>query len=343
MKRLAHEKLNRFLACFDSEDRVVIVINADPDAIASAMAVKRLLWRKVASVLIAHVNRIERPDNLTMIQKLGVKLMPFDTIDAAAFSKAVLLDSQPDHHESFGRIERFCAVIDHHPKTHFDADYVDIRPEYGATASLLTEYLQASGLAVSAKLAAGLLYAIKTDTRNFERQAIEADLKAFQFLFKRANLPLARKIESSEIRPEFLRHFRYALQTYRMRHGKVFIHLADVTHADICVLVADFFMKVQTVSWTVVSGLCQDRLTVIFRNDGIRKNAGSLAQKAFGAFGSAGGHKSMARAEIPLQNLEHLIERPTDTRIIRWIMERVDGKRGRRSEEAKRTMEGQPS
>lgn len=343
MKRLAQEKLNRFLACFDSEDRVMIVINADPDAIASAMAVKRLLWRKVASVLIAHVNRIERPDNLTMIQKLGVKLLPFDTIDAAAFSKAVLVDSQPDHHESFGRIERFCAVIDHHPNTHFDADYVDIRPEYGATASILTEYLQAGGFAVSAKLAAGLLYAIKTDTRNFERPAIEADLRAFQFLFKRANLPLVRKIESSEIRPEFLRYFRYALQTYRLRHGKVFIHLADVTHADICVLVADFFMKVQTVSWTIVSGLCQDRLTVIFRNDGIRKNAGSLAQKAFGAFGSAGGHKSMARAEIPLQHLEHLIERPTDTRIIHWIMERVDGKQGRRSAGAKRTMEGQPS
>jgi nanoRNase/pAp phosphatase (c-di-AMP/oligoRNAs hydrolase) len=76
----------------------------------------------------------------------------------------------------------------------------------------------------------------------------------------------------------------------------------------------------------VVSGICQDKLTVIFRNDGIRKNAGSLAQKAFGTIGSAGGHKSMARAELPMKKIEALIEHPTDTRIIRWIVERVEGK-----------------
>ena len=72
MKLSAIERLRRFYKLFSGDDHVLIVINADPDAIASAMAVKRLLWRKVASVTISHINTIERPDNLAMIRLLGV-------------------------------------------------------------------------------------------------------------------------------------------------------------------------------------------------------------------------------------------------------------------------------
>ena len=50
------EKLGRFYEQFAGSDQVLILINADPDAIASAMAVKRLLWRKVAGVTISHIN-----------------------------------------------------------------------------------------------------------------------------------------------------------------------------------------------------------------------------------------------------------------------------------------------
>ncbi|MGO9580442.1 MAG: phosphoethanolamine methyltransferase, partial [Desulfobaccales bacterium] len=40
----------------------------------------------------------------------------------------------------------------------------------------------------------------------------------------------------------------------------------------------------------------------IFRNDGLRKNAGRLALQAFGKLGSAGGHAASARAEVPLDH-----------------------------------------
>jgi hypothetical protein len=54
----------------------------------------------------------------------------------------------------------------------------------------------------------------------------------------------------------------------------------------------------------VVGGIYQSQLVVIFRNDGLRKNAGRLAEQAFGKLGSAGGHAASARAEMPLQNLD---------------------------------------
>ncbi|MBW2265814.1 MAG: hypothetical protein JRF28_06545 [Deltaproteobacteria bacterium] len=63
MATSASERLRRLLSLFSREDRLMILINADPDAMASAMALKRLLWRKISNTSIAHVNVISRPDN----------------------------------------------------------------------------------------------------------------------------------------------------------------------------------------------------------------------------------------------------------------------------------------
>ena len=67
MAHSATEKLGRFYDQFSGNDSVLIMINADPDAIASAMAVSRLLWRRVLTVTISHVNTINRPDNLAIL------------------------------------------------------------------------------------------------------------------------------------------------------------------------------------------------------------------------------------------------------------------------------------
>ena len=74
-------KIQQFYSRFQGDDTVLIVIVADPDAIASAMAVKRLLWRKVANVTISHINTIKRPDNLAMIRLLGVDIFHTKDID----------------------------------------------------------------------------------------------------------------------------------------------------------------------------------------------------------------------------------------------------------------------
>ncbi|MBU2539440.1 MAG: DHH family phosphoesterase, partial [Proteobacteria bacterium] len=55
--------------------------------------------------------------------------------------------------------------------------------------------------------------------------------------------------------------------------------------------------------WVFVSGMHNDKLVVIFRCDGYKKNAGRLAEKMFHEIGSAGGHREAARAEVPLRNL----------------------------------------
>ncbi len=325
MSPSASEKLHRFYAQFSSNDNVLILINADPDAIACAMAVKRLLWRKVAGITISNINVIKRPDNLAMIRLLGVNLVHVDEIDENEFSKTVIVDSQPDHNEAFARF-RHDVIIDHHPDTGVDAPFLDIRPNYGAATSIMTEYLRAAKIKPSAKLATGMFLAIKTDTGNFKQQTQIEDIKAFQFLFKFANIHLARKIEQAELRLDFLKYFKTALQNRLIRKGKVFVHLGTVVNPDVCVLIADFFMRVNSVTWSIISGVYEKKLIIIFRNDGIRRNAGKTAQKSFGLFGSAGGHKSMARAEMPVADLKEHTDYKDDKKLLSWIINRIEKK-----------------
>lgn len=334
MNLSAREKVHRFYDQFSSDDQVLIVINADPDAIASAMAVKRLLWRKCASVTITNVNIIDRPDNISMVRLLRVKLVHIDEIDASRFTRIVMVDSQPNHHEKF-IFFRPHVIIDHHPDSGAGAAFVDIRPHYGAVASIMTEYLKAAKIKPSAGLATGLMYAIKTDTSDFQRQTLIEDLRAFQFLFKHANIALARRIEQADLRMEYMRFIKRAIDNKTVRKEKLFTHLGNVPNPDICVLIADFLMRIDTINWTIVSGLSDRRLIIIFRNDGLRKNAGNIAHKAFGGIGSAGGHKSAARAEIPLTSLKHIVDVKDSRKLIHWIISAMDGKPGRKASSKK--------
>ncbi|MEJ2155049.1 MAG: DHH family phosphoesterase [Desulfobacteraceae bacterium] len=320
------ERLRRFRQHFAGEDHVLIPINADPDAIASAMAVKRLLWRKTASVTIANVNEIKRPDNLTMIRLVGVKLIPFKNIEPERFTAMVMVDSQPSHHEDLSGLQPR-AIIDHHAaEKASQAPYMDIRPHYGATASIMIEYLRAARIKPSVKLATSLFYAIKTDTSNFERKTTSEDLKAFQYVFRNANKALAYRIEQAEMDIGFLKYFKRAIEERRLSKGRAFVHLGPVVHPDVCVQVADFFLRVNTVNWSIVSGLHHRKLVVIFRNDGIRKNAGTLAKKCFGRWGMAGGHKSAARAEVSVEAIEALVDVASRKKTAQWVMRQLTKK-----------------
>ncbi len=239
-----------------------------------------------------------------MVDHLKIKTTRLKDIKKDDFSKFILLDSQPSHHPEFSEIA-YDAVIDHHPISgKWQASYVDIRPDYGSNASMLVEYLRAAEMKPSVALATALFYAIKVDTRNFEKKANLADAISFRYLFNIANRNLVRKIELSELRLSELNYFKTAFEEMKVNNNRLYAHVGRVFSPDVLVIIADFFNRVHPVSWVFISGIHGERLVVIFRCDGYRKNAGVLANKAFGKLGSAGGHREAARAEVSLKNLD---------------------------------------
>jgi nanoRNase/pAp phosphatase (c-di-AMP/oligoRNAs hydrolase) len=124
----------------------------------------------------------------------------------------------------------------------------------------------------------------------------------------------------------------------------VFVHLGPVVNPDVCVIIADFFMRIHTVRWSIVSGTCDNKLVVIFRNDGSRKNAGRVAKESLGSFGCAGGHKTMARAEINLAEIkEPPIDFKDDRKVAAWIVIRTEKRAEHKAPAAKPNSEITPN
>jgi nanoRNase/pAp phosphatase (c-di-AMP/oligoRNAs hydrolase) len=218
------------------------------------------------------------------------------------------------------------AIIDHHPLTCDVGRFNDIREGYGACSTMMTEYLKAAGVKPSAKLATALLLGIKTDTSGFLRQAGMEDVKAFQYLYRFANIHLLTRIEQAELGEEHLETLAGAIRSRTILHNRIYSHAGKISNPDQCVITADFFMRISSVNWSIVSGVYNSILIIIIRNDGLRKNAGTTAKQAFDAFGSAGGHKSMARVEIPMAELDPGLDLGS------WIIQQVEKHAGKKIE-----------
>jgi nanoRNase/pAp phosphatase (c-di-AMP/oligoRNAs hydrolase) len=297
--------LSHMMELFSRDERWLIVVNADPDAMASAMALKRIMIHRVADVGIARVNEVTRPDNLAMIRYLRIPMMKLTPTVIAQYDRFALVDSQPHHHPLFKELH-FSLVFDHHPLSEENpvvVDYKDIKTEYGANSTLMTEYLYNLGIRPGNRLATALVYGIKTDTGSFEREFCDVDVRAFRYLSKWSSQILLSRISRSEFRLGWLDYFSRAVSSMHKIKSGFLTYVGEVPNADALVVIADFFMRVHEIRWVAVAGVSEDKLVVIFRGDGVTRDLGRFANMQFGDIGSAGGHKAMARAEIPIDKL----------------------------------------
>ena len=204
--RKLSSRLTQLLELFNRNDDWLIVINADPDAMASAMALKRIMSHRTGKVTIARINEISRPDNLAMIRYLRIPMLPLTDKLKASYSHFAMVDSQPHHNPAFAGIP-FSIVIDHHPAVPehpVDAAYVDIRPQYGAVSTLLGT----CGLLphpAGIQNATALQYGIRTDTATFNRTGTEIDLRAYQYLAAHGDTALLTRASHSRMPPQWLR------------------------------------------------------------------------------------------------------------------------------------------
>ncbi|MGD2099277.1 MAG: DHH family phosphoesterase [Desulfobacterales bacterium] len=315
------DRLKLLFKMLKPDDIVAILINADPDALASAFALKRLFWRKVKRADIVRINKIDRADNLAFVKIIDLDQRHIRNYKQSEATKWAILDSQPSHDEQFGK-HSFDIIIDHHPNTTpLKAAFIDIREEYGANSTILCEYLRSANIKPSARLATALFYGIKTDTNNFVRNTISNDIEAFRYLYEFTNLNIIKKIESSELTKKNIPDFKAAMGRLTFVNQTAFVHMGKVDNSDTLVILADFFMKMAEATWSIVSGVLDKKLVIIYRNAGFRRNAGKLAKLMFGNTGSAGGHKSTARAEIEIQSLDLKSRKQAD--IEQYVLKRI--------------------
>jgi nanoRNase/pAp phosphatase (c-di-AMP/oligoRNAs hydrolase) len=300
-RSLTRARVQQYQRYFSDADRVLILLHndPDPDAMASGLALRNLLRRTKATAIIGAIQGVTRPENLRMENLLDIHVDVIQPDAISGFERVAMVDVQP--HYFGGLIDRVDLVIDHHPEQPgYSAIFKDIRQEYGSTCTILTEHLRSVDVNISERTATAMLYAIKSDTLFFNRQANRVDLEAFSFLYPLADAAMIRKMEGAEITLERLDYVMKAVQSKRLVEQVFCAFLGTTPREDFIPYVADFFLQLEDVKWTIISGIVNETLIVSVRNLGYTKNAGEFVRKWFADIGSAGGHRAMAKAVVPL-------------------------------------------
>lgn len=301
-RSLTRARVQQYQRYFSDAERVLIMLHndPDPDAMASGLALRNVLRRTKTTAIIGAIQGVTRPENLRMVNLLDLHVETITPQSLKEYDLIAMVDVQPHY---FGELfERVDLVIDHHPEQPgYTAVFKDIRADYGSTSTILTEHLRAVDVNISERTATAMLYAIKSDTLFFNRSTNRVDLEAFSYLYPLADAALIRKMEGAEITLERL---DYVLRAYRggtMADQVFSAFVGPSPREDFIPYVADFFLQLEDVKWTVIAGVVNDTMVVSVRNLGYTKNAGEFVRRYFADVGSAGGHRAMAKAVVPMR------------------------------------------
>lgn len=319
-----HQRVQKLREALAHANSLLILIqhDPDPDALASALALRTLLGRNKTTAHIGSFGQVTRPENVTMVQLLGIEVKRVTTETLRDYDAVALVDVQPPY---FGELlPQVDAVVDHHPcVAPYEARYRDVRTSLGATATIFVQYLQAVDAKVTQRLATALYYGIKTDTLFLGRETTDADVAAFTYLYPLANHGFIRRMEHPKLPLRDLDAFGYALRCRTIIDTTFFTHLGLVEREDVLPQFAEFCLQVGGIEWSVISGIFDGNLIVSVRNAAYVKSAGELVRHAFGHVGSAGGHRSMAKAVMPLANLEKAFGRLSDAELSQFVQQQV--------------------
>lgn len=299
---LTRQKIKELRAIVGEGDHVAIVLqdDPDPDAMASGMALRALLGRNKQTTPLFAFKPVTRPENRTMVHLLEIEVQPATVEELRGYDKIAMVDVQPPY---FGdRIPRADIVIDHHSgyAEGAGAAFEDIRVKYGATSTIMTEYLITAGEHISERLATALMYGIRSDTLDLSRRTSDEDLQAFTHLYPLANRNLLMQIDRPELPVSFARILAKAMRRLVIRDsGLVALNLGRVERDDLIVQIADFCLQFENVNWVAIAGKLGSNVVISVRTHPFgRRNAGETVKQLFGQIGSAGGHRNMAKAVV---------------------------------------------
>ncbi len=306
----ARAKLDRLLDYARSRRRALVLThdNPDPDSIAAGVGLAHIL-REMAGVetTVAYGGIVGRAENRALIRVLRLSVVPLARVVFDDYDLICMVDTQPEQGNHSLPARHFPdVVIDHHPERPESklAPISDVGGEQGATSTLIADYFRASGLEMPPDVATALFYGIKADTRDLGRETTQPDVDAYLWLFPLADKQALAEIEHPRLPLEYFKLYHTAIEKALVYDGSVVCDLGEIYAADMVAEVAERFLFLGDVKWSLAFGEYEGALYFSVRTSDRRMNAGKLIREVIEAKGgSAGGHGSMAGARVSLRGL----------------------------------------
>jgi nanoRNase/pAp phosphatase (c-di-AMP/oligoRNAs hydrolase) len=329
-------RLAKLAEILKGKNRLLIVMqdNPDPDSIAAAVALRKLA-NTIDNVqcTITHGGSVGRAENRALVRYLGLNLRPWAEIESERFDCIAIVDAQPGTGNICLPAELVPdIVIDHHPLRPATraARFIDIRSKYGATATILLEYLVQARIEPEIPLATALFYGIRSDTQDLGRKVSRADIEAVDMLYPIVNKRMLGEIQKGEVPPDYFQMLYEALRNARIYDlplrlstqveaaGQAIVtSLGAIDNPDMIAEVADLLLREEKTYWTMCICFSQGKLFISVRTSMEDARADKVIHRVVARKGTGGGHQTYAGGQIPLkkgtksecESLEKLVQR----------------------------------
>jgi nanoRNase/pAp phosphatase (c-di-AMP/oligoRNAs hydrolase) len=300
------DRLEKLKALWARGESLLIVMqnNPDPDAIAAACALHQLANRTAGlNCRFAYGGTIGRAENRELVHYLGLAFYPFDKISHQKSDLIALVDTQPSAgNNPLPEGVQPDIIIDHHPAIEASRGvaFADIRESYGATSTIMWEYLREAKITPDMPIATALLYGIRSDTQDLGRESTQADIDAIESLYPLANKRMLGQIQRGRVPSDYYQMLSTALSNTRIYSHCMICDIGDIDNADMIGEVADLLLRHEEVDWVMCYGVCSGRILISFRTQDSSLDAGDVARKVVDKLGTGGGHEHMAGGQISL-------------------------------------------
>jgi nanoRNase/pAp phosphatase (c-di-AMP/oligoRNAs hydrolase) len=301
--------------------------NPDPDSLGGAVGLQE--FARLAAGCeskLAITGKILRAENQAMVRELQIDMGRLDTIKLSEFDCIALVDTQPGFGHTFVPAgSAVDIVVDHHVCNDAAIDpnvtsFVDVRPEIGATSSIVASYLMHAGVTPSKQAATALAYGVRTDTADLSRNVSDLDVEVFEFLSHHMDRQALAAITNPRLPAAYFRTLKDALGKARLYDGLTLCSLGRTTSAEMVAEVADLLLRMEGVQAVFCGGLVGQSYYVSVRTE-VGGDAWSLIKAGMeGEEGSCGGHGSVAGGSITLDCADSRTLRRLERRLERNVL-----------------------
>ncbi len=232
---------------------------------------------------------------------MDISLSYFDeeNFDPAAYDLYAIVDSQKNSGNN-PIPEKIIPDItfDHHNTAVKKYKFYDIKPQRGATSTIVLQYYLREKLPVTKFIATCYCYALHSETKDLQRNVSSPDFHFYYELYKTADPKILSQIRYAKKPLSYIETLKKALNNYKIREHVISVYLGDIVNADFIPEIADILIDVENVYFSIVVGKYQKQNYISCRTTIENCNLGDFLTKLLKKQGKAGGHSMLAAGQF---------------------------------------------
>ncbi len=258
-------------------DRLLVILQdfPDPDALSSAWAFKLIAQTYRIDCDLAYAGTLSHQENIALVKLTNLPAQRWTPQslkerDWSLYKGCVFVDTQGDTSQLTNLVVEaeipVVAIFDHHNgETDLAVEFLDLRPQVRATATILTQYLQAGLLVFDAdshahvKCATALMHGLRSDTQNLQL-AREDDFQAAAYLSRFYDAQLLGAILQSSRSKRVMDVIERSLRNRAVQNNFCVAGVGYLRYEDRDAIpqAADFLVTEENVHTALVYGIVHD-------------------------------------------------------------------------------------